>query len=38
MINQLKLMNREEMFKTKEKPKISFFDRLKIIFGYGKKG
>jgi hypothetical protein len=31
-------MNREEMFKTKEKPKISFFDRLKIIFGYGKKG
>lgn len=38
MINELKLMNKEEMFKPKEKHKVLFFDKLKIIFGYGKKG
>ena len=38
MINQLKSMNREDMFKSTKKPKITFLEKLKIILGYGEKG
>ena len=37
MINELKTINKVDMFKKNEKPKISLMDKLKIIFGYGKK-
>ena len=37
MINELKSMNKEDIFKRNEKPKISFMDKVKIIFGHGKK-
>jgi len=38
MIEEIKSWNKEEMFKVPEKKKISIFNRILIIFGYGKKG
>jgi hypothetical protein len=38
MIDEIKKIDKSEMFKEREKEKKSFFDKLKIIFGYGKEG
>jgi len=37
MINQIKSLNKEEMFKPKPKKKISIISKLLMILGYGKK-
>jgi len=38
MIEEIKSWNKDEMFKAPEKKKIGIFNRILIIFGYGKKG
>jgi hypothetical protein len=37
MIEELKKIDKNEMFKTKEKVKVSIVDKLLTILGYGKK-
>lgn len=37
MIEEIKKLNKEEMFKPKPKNKISIIDKLLKILGYGKK-
>jgi hypothetical protein len=37
MIEDIKKLNRDEMFKPKPKNKISIIDKLLKILGYGKK-
>ena len=37
MINEIKKIDKTKMFIPKEKKKIGFWDRILIIFGYGKK-
>jgi len=37
MIDEIKQINKEEIFKKKEKNKISIIDKLFMILGYGKK-
>jgi hypothetical protein len=38
MIEEIKNLDRKEMFKVPEKKKISFFTKILMIFGHGKKG
>ena len=38
VIDDLKKINKKEMFQEKPKNKISIFNKLLMIFGYGKKG
>ena len=37
MIEEIKKLDKTKMFETPKKEKLSFFKRLSIIFGYGKK-
>jgi len=37
MINELKSFDKKELFKTKQKSKISIIDKILKILGYGKK-
>jgi hypothetical protein len=37
MINELKSFDKKELFKTKQKNKISIIDKILKILGYGKK-
>jgi hypothetical protein len=37
LIEEIKSIDRETMFKKQEKPKMGFFEKISIIFGYGKK-
>ena len=37
MIEEIKKLDKTKMFETSKKEKLSFFKRLSIIFGYGKK-
>jgi hypothetical protein len=37
MINEIKTLNKDEMFKPKPKKKISIISKLLMILGYGKK-
>lgn len=36
MIKELKNMNKEDLFKVEPKKKLTFIDKLKILFGNGK--
>jgi len=38
MIDEIKQLNKEEMFKQPIKKKVSIFNKVLKIFGYGKKG
>ena len=38
LVNEIKTLNKSEMFTIKPKKKISIWDKILIIFGYGKKG
>lgn len=38
MIEEIKKLDRDKMFEPPKKEKLSFFKKLSIIFGYGKKG
>jgi len=38
MIDEIKKIDKTKMFTPKEKKKIGLWDRILIIFGYGKKG
>jgi hypothetical protein len=38
LIDEIKGLDKNEMFKVPEKKKISFFTKILIIFGHGKKG
>ena len=37
MIEEIKKLDKTKMFEAPKKEKLSFFKRLSIIFGYGKK-
>jgi hypothetical protein len=37
MIDEIKKINREEIFVTKEEKKITLFEKIITILGYGKK-
>ena len=37
-IQEILSLDRDEIFKTPKKKKVSFLTRLKITLGYGKKG
>jgi hypothetical protein len=37
-IQEIKNLNKEELFKPKPKKKVSIISKLLIILGYGKKG
>jgi hypothetical protein len=37
MIDDIKSLDKKEMFKVPEKKKISFFTKILMIFGHGKK-
>lgn len=37
LIEEIKKIKKEEIFKKEEKKKIGILKRLSIIFGYGKK-
>jgi hypothetical protein len=38
LVKEIKTLNKAEMFAIKPKKKISIWDKILIIFGYGKKG
>jgi hypothetical protein len=38
LIDEIKGLDKNEMFKVPEKKKISFFTKILMIFGHGKKG
>ena len=38
MIDEIKQLDKKEMFKVPEKKKTSIFKKVLMIFGYGKKG
>jgi hypothetical protein len=38
LIDEIKTLDKKEMFKVPEKKKISFFTKILMIFGHGKKG
>ena len=38
MIEEIKKIDKTNMFTSKEKKKIGFWKKILIIFGYGKKG
>jgi len=38
MIDEIKQLDKNEMFKVPEKKKTSIFKKVLMIFGYGKKG
>ena len=38
MIEEIKKLDKTKMFVPPKKEKLSFFKKLSIIFGYGKKG
>lgn len=38
LVNEIKTLKKSEMFTIKPKKKISIWDKILIIFGYGKKG
>jgi hypothetical protein len=38
MINEIKKMDKTEMFKPKPKNKVSIINKILKILGYGKKG
>ena len=38
MIDEIKKLNKEEMFNKPKKKKTSFISRILMILGYGKKG
>jgi hypothetical protein len=38
MIGEIKNLDKTKMFTQPEKKKITFLERLAIVFGYGKKG
>lgn len=37
-INEIKSWDKSKMFEAPKKKKTSFFTKLLIVFGYGKKG
>ena len=38
MIDEIKQLDKKEMFKVPEKKKTNIFNKILMIFGYGKKG
>jgi hypothetical protein len=38
MIEEIKRLDKTKMFEPPKKEKLSFFKKVSIIFGYGKKG
>jgi hypothetical protein len=38
LVHQIKSLDKREMFAIKPKKKMSIWDKILIIFGYGKKG
>jgi hypothetical protein len=38
MINEIKSLDKNKMFLEKPKKKVSIWDKILIILGYGKKG
>lgn len=38
LVEEIKSLDRTQMFVEKPKKKISIWDKILIIFGYGKKG
>lgn len=37
LVKEIKTLNKNEMFLIKPKKKISIWDKILIVFGYGKK-
>lgn len=38
LVKEIKSLDKSQMFAQKPKKKISIWDKILIIFGYGKKG
>ena len=38
LLKEIKSLDKTKMFEIKPKKKISIWDRILIVFGYGKKG
>lgn len=38
LVKEIKALDKSQMFTEKPKKKISIWDKILIIFGYGKKG
>ena len=38
LVKEIKSLDKSEMFTIKPKKKISIWDKILIVFGYGKKG